>query len=122
MSFYLRLCERVTQFRSVVSRRRICFGCETRKYGLERCPRCKMTYFCSRVRFNTPGNKGIILTDNDTYKACQNESLSRKGHRRDCGIIRDPDITDLLLERWEQLGEFRSVSLQAHLQQVPDIL
>ncbi|OJI98847.1 hypothetical protein ASPVEDRAFT_69380, partial [Aspergillus versicolor CBS 583.65] len=33
MPFYLRLCERVTEFRSVVGRQRICFGCETRKYG-----------------------------------------------------------------------------------------
>ncbi|KAL4921335.1 hypothetical protein BDW62DRAFT_197916 [Aspergillus aurantiobrunneus] len=35
--------------RSVERRKRLCYGCGTRRYGLQRCPRCKLVYFCGPV-------------------------------------------------------------------------
>ncbi|KAL2796616.1 hypothetical protein BJX66DRAFT_335860 [Aspergillus keveii] len=74
---------------SVENGHRICNGCSRRRRGLHPCPLCRMAFFCNRK--------------------CQVTSANARAHARDCRIVRDPDLADLLHER--VLMRFRSVKL-----------
>ncbi|KAL3441871.1 hypothetical protein BJX65DRAFT_313410 [Aspergillus insuetus] len=74
---------------SVENGHRICNGCSRRRRCLHPCPLCRMAFFCNRK--------------------CQVTSANARAHARDCRIVRDPDLADLLHER--VLLRFRSVKL-----------
>ncbi|KAL4954353.1 hypothetical protein BDW69DRAFT_183573 [Aspergillus filifer] len=92
LKFLLDLDDRLDIFQSLVGRKRLCFGCEKRQYPMQRCPRCKMFYFCNRE--------------------CQ-EAAKKAGHANDCAILCDPDVEALFMGRTSELEKFESVSLNA---------
>ncbi|KAL4928807.1 zinc finger MYND domain-containing protein [Aspergillus undulatus] len=88
----IHLQERVTEFQSVLGKKRLCYGCEKRHSVTHRCPRCTMFYFCKRE--------------------CQVAGIHQGNHNWDCTVLRDPDMLALFTGRGHELERFGSVSLQ----------
>ncbi|KAL4807907.1 hypothetical protein BDV18DRAFT_159115 [Aspergillus unguis] len=85
MAFPIDLSARICHANAARGLKRECYGCKARKYGLHRCPGCKLFYFCNRK--------------------CQNKAFKR-GHRAECAALRDPDMNVLLTGKGDSLSEF----------------
>ncbi|KAL5341072.1 hypothetical protein BJX70DRAFT_396128 [Aspergillus crustosus] len=92
IQYLTELHEKLQLFTSVENGKRICYGCRRRRAVVHQCTRCKVFYFCNK----------------NCHQAANVDEL----HRADCRFLRDMDMALLIRGMWDELSEFRSVSLR----------
>ncbi|KUJ09562.1 uncharacterized protein LY89DRAFT_761138 [Mollisia scopiformis] len=75
------LNDRIQQFSNKIDGLRRCHGCDELSDRLKKCHRCSSFWYCDSV--------------------CQGVAWNKKGHKRDCKHLRDPDLRSLFLVNWD---------------------